>query len=62
MRRHVLPNAMVATLTCLPVILTGSITTLTALDSRPKVMLDEAHSSSHKDCIECMKEDRLWPF
>lgn len=32
MRRHVLPNAMVAALTFLPFILTGSITTLTSLD------------------------------
>ncbi|MDA1077292.1 MAG: ABC transporter permease subunit, partial [Proteobacteria bacterium] len=32
MRRHVLPNAMVATLTYLPFVLNGSITTLTALD------------------------------
>ena len=32
MFRHVLPNAMVATLTFLPLILTGSITSLTALD------------------------------
>jgi microcin C transport system permease protein len=32
MRRHVLPNAMVATLTYLPFILNGSITTLTSLD------------------------------
>ena len=32
MVRHVLPNAMVATVTFLPFILTGSITTLTALD------------------------------
>lgn len=32
MYRHVLPNAMVATLTFLPLILTGSITSLTALD------------------------------
>jgi microcin C transport system permease protein len=32
MRRHVLPNAMVATLTFLPFILSGSITTLTSLD------------------------------
>ena len=32
MRKHVLPNAMVATLTFLPFILSGSITTLTALD------------------------------
>ncbi len=32
MRKHVLPNAMVATLTYLPFILNGSITTLTALD------------------------------
>ena len=32
MTRHVLPNAMVATLTFLPLILTGSITSLTALD------------------------------
>ncbi len=31
-RRHVLPNAMVATLTMLPFILNGSITTLTSLD------------------------------
>ena len=31
-RRHVLPNAMVATLTLLPFILSASITTLTALD------------------------------
>lgn len=31
-RRHVLPNAMVATLTFLPFLLSGSITTLTALD------------------------------
>ena len=32
MVRHVLPNAMVATLTLLPFILSGSLTTLTALD------------------------------
>lgn len=32
MRRHVLPNAMVAALTFLPFILNGAITTLTALD------------------------------
>jgi microcin C transport system permease protein len=32
MGRHVLPNAMVATLTFLPFILNGSITTLTSLD------------------------------
>jgi microcin C transport system permease protein len=32
MVRHVLPNAMVATLTFLPFVLNGSITTLTALD------------------------------
>ena len=32
MRRHVLPNAMVATLTLMPFILTGSITALTSLD------------------------------
>ena len=32
MRRHILPNAMVAMLTFLPLILTGSITGLTALD------------------------------
>ena len=32
MFRHVLPNAMVATITFLPFILTGSITTLTSLD------------------------------
>ena len=32
MRRHVLPNAMVATLTFLPFILSGAVTTLTALD------------------------------
>jgi len=32
MRRHILPNAMVATLTYLPFILNGSITTLTSLD------------------------------
>ncbi|HEX6978745.1 MAG TPA: ABC transporter permease [Alphaproteobacteria bacterium] len=32
MARHLLPNAMVATLTFLPFILNGSITTLTALD------------------------------
>jgi microcin C transport system permease protein len=32
MFRHVLPNAMVATLTLMPFILNGSITTLTALD------------------------------
>ncbi|MGE0623816.1 MAG: ABC transporter permease [Pseudomonadales bacterium] len=32
MARHVLPNAMVATLTYLPFLLNGSITTLTALD------------------------------
>jgi microcin C transport system permease protein len=32
LRRHVLPNAMVATLTFLPFILNGSITSLTALD------------------------------
>ncbi len=32
MRRHVLPNAMVATLTLMPFILTGAITALTSLD------------------------------
>jgi microcin C transport system permease protein len=32
MRRHVLPNAMVATLTYLPFLLNGAITSLTALD------------------------------
>ncbi len=32
MRRHLLPNAMVATLTFLPFILGGSVTTLTSLD------------------------------
>ena len=32
MFRHLLPNAMVATLTMLPFILNGSVTTLTALD------------------------------
>jgi microcin C transport system permease protein len=32
MRRHILPNAMVATLTFMPFILTGSITALTSLD------------------------------
>ncbi len=32
MIRHILPNAMIATLTFLPFILNGSITTLTALD------------------------------
>jgi microcin C transport system permease protein len=32
MRKHVLPNAMVATLTFLPFILSGSIVTLTSLD------------------------------
>lgn len=32
LRRHVLPNAMVATLTYLPFILNGAITSLTALD------------------------------
>ena len=32
MSKHILPNAMVATLTFLPFILNGSITTLTALD------------------------------
>jgi microcin C transport system permease protein len=32
MRRHLLPNAMVATITFLPFILSGAITTLTSLD------------------------------
>ena len=32
MKKHILPNAMVATLTFLPFILNGSITTLTSLD------------------------------
>jgi len=32
MRRHLLPNAMVATLTFMPFILSGSVTTLTSLD------------------------------
>ena len=32
MFKHILPNAMVATITFMPFILTGSITTLTALD------------------------------
>ncbi|GAB2711488.1 ABC transporter permease [Halomonas garicola] len=32
MRRHVLPNAMVATLTFIPFLFTGAISTLTALD------------------------------
>ena len=32
MRRHILPNAMVATLTMMPFILSGAVTTLTSLD------------------------------
>lgn len=32
MFRHILPNAMVATLTFLPFLLCGAVTTLTALD------------------------------
>ena len=32
MLRHILPNAMTATLTYVPFMLTGAITTLTALD------------------------------
>jgi microcin C transport system permease protein len=32
MFRHVLPNAMVATLTLMPFVLSGSVTTLTSLD------------------------------
>lgn len=32
MRRHILPNAMVATVTLMPFILTGAVTTLTSLD------------------------------
>ena len=32
MLRHILPNAMLATITFLPFILNGAITTLTALD------------------------------
>lgn len=32
MSRHILPNAMVATITLVPFILTGSVTTLTSLD------------------------------
>ena len=32
MRRHILPNAMVATMTLMPFILTGAITALTSLD------------------------------
>lgn len=32
MRRHILPNAVVATMTMLPFVLTGSITALTSLD------------------------------
>lgn len=32
MARHILPNAMVATITLVPFILTGAVTTLTALD------------------------------
>ena len=32
MTKHLLPNAMVATLTFLPFVLNGSITTLTSLD------------------------------
>ncbi|HAJ90892.1 MAG TPA: ABC transporter permease [Rhodospirillaceae bacterium] len=32
MRRHILPNAIVATLTMMPFVLTGSITALTSLD------------------------------
>ena len=32
MYRHVLPNAMVATITFMPFILSGSVTTLTSLD------------------------------
>ena len=32
MRRHILPNAMVATITMAPFIITGAITTLTSLD------------------------------
>ncbi len=32
MRRHILPNAMVATVTLMPFLLTGAVTTLTSLD------------------------------
>ena len=32
MLRHILPNAMVATVTLMPFIITGAITTLTSLD------------------------------
>ena len=32
MRRHILPNAMVATMTMVPFLLTGGITILTSLD------------------------------
>ena len=32
MSRHILPNAMVATMTFMPFILSGSVTTLTSLD------------------------------
>ena len=32
MFRHILPNAMIATVTFMPFILTGAITTLTSLD------------------------------
>ena len=32
MSRHILPNAMVATMTMLPFIMTGAVVTLTSLD------------------------------
>ena len=32
MKKHILPNALIATLTFMPFILSGSITTLTSLD------------------------------
>src|SRR5690554_6963772 len=46
MFRHILPNAMVATLTFLPFILTGAITGLTSLDflgDRKSTRLNSSH-------------------
>ena len=57
MSRHVLPNAMVATLTYLPFLLNASITTLTALDFLGFGLPTDAPSFGR--LLSAGKEDRL---
>ncbi|STI84984.1 ABC transporter permease [Escherichia coli] len=52
--RHMLPNAMVATLTFLPFILCSSITTLTSLD-----FLASVYRSVHRHSVNCCYKGKI---